>query len=240
MDSEVKEAIVIAIELLVFSVLVAIIFVFSQYSREAYNFKHTSDISINAISEYRDIYQFSHGAQILKKDIISVYNDADFFYDNNFNDRYIEAKLGVVPIFRYINSDDKKEILRETEDRVIRQLDYNIVTGDDIIRFIGLYPYSYNVRIIKDITSDSADGSAFLFKNLPENLISQFDSTVNDKDIYYIYKESLKIGRHFDFNVSELNEWMGELTTQEFYSLFIFDDYNNIYDSIIFVLKSVD
>lgn len=69
MSTELREALVIGIECLVFSFLLFIIFVFGGYSKDALNIKHTQDIAMTDITEYRNIYQFTEGKEVLKSEI---------------------------------------------------------------------------------------------------------------------------------------------------------------------------
>lgn len=108
MDNEVKGAFEIALEILIFSLLVLIIFFFSSYSRNAFVLKSNQDMSRNSVIQYRKVYQFTMGKEITTDEITTSYAN----YTRNQ-----AAQKG------------------------------NIVTGDDIVRLLGLYPQEFNVYI---------------------------------------------------------------------------------------------
>lgn len=69
MSTELREAIVIGIECLLFSFLLFIIFIFGGYSKDALNIKHTQDLAMTDITEYRNMYQFTEGKEVPKSKI---------------------------------------------------------------------------------------------------------------------------------------------------------------------------
>lgn len=120
LSEELREAIIISVELLVFSLLLVIIFFFGEYAHNAFVVKQIQDSTITDIVEYRNIYQFSMGKEVNKSEL--------------------ETFAGPAPYYG-LGADKAQELS-------------NIVTGDDIVRFIGLYPKEYPVYIYKDKITD--------------------------------------------------------------------------------------
>ena len=123
MENELREAVMLGVELIVFSVLLLIVVLFGSYSRDAYNLKNNQDNSMSQIEEYRNIYEFSEGKNETKDNLVKDCG-SDYFYTN-----IVKTKV-----------DSLTCIGKETEEQSF--------TGNDVVRFVGLYPYKYNIRII--------------------------------------------------------------------------------------------
>lgn len=83
----------------------------------------------------------------------------------------------------------------------------NIVTGDDIVRLVGLYPNEFNVYIKK---ASSTNGTKTILRT----------DDLNKWDIV------------------NLNAWLGIDIGKEFYCVFVYDETQYIYDSVVFIMKS--
>ena len=124
MDSEVKQGVIIASELLVFATLLLIVAVFGQYSRNAFVLKGIENDNISAISEYRDIYYYTEGQQYLESDF-----QTDFGTTSN---KTTESVL----------------ISNLTSNSFIISNDFtNIVKGNDIVNFVANHPGEYPIII---------------------------------------------------------------------------------------------
>jgi len=124
MDSEVKQGVIIASELLVFATLLLIVAVFGQYSRNAFVLKGIENDNISAISEYRDIYYYTDGQQYLESDF-----QTDFGTTSN---KTTESVL----------------ISNLTSNSFIISNDFtNIVKGNDIVNFVANHPGEYPIII---------------------------------------------------------------------------------------------
>ena len=122
MSDELRESIAIAIEVLVFSIILLIISFFGTYSRNAFTLKQMQDLGMVDILEYRNIYEFSMGKEITKTEL------------KNRPDIILNAKnfgLSTTEVDKFCN----------------------VVTGDDIVRLVGLYPNMYSYYIYNDRTS---------------------------------------------------------------------------------------
>ncbi len=113
MSDELREALYIGIELILFSIILTMILVMGNFSREAYGIKKMQDVSMIDVNEYRKFYEFTMGKEKKKEDIEKKVGNSSFC---NISEDY----------------------MRENG---------NIVTGDDIVRFISKYPYEYDVYV---------------------------------------------------------------------------------------------
>ena len=167
MGNEIREAMFVAIDVLVFSLLLLIIFFFGRYANNAFVLKKTQDLTITDIQEYRNVYQFSMGKEITKEELKNIAGDYPY--------------LG-------LSQNKAKELS-------------NIVTGDDIVRLVGLYPKEYKIYISND---------------------SKHLELTSDSDVS-------------EWSMSTVSDWLGEDVTKEFYCLFVYDEVQYKYDSVIFI-----
>lgn len=116
MSDELREAIYIGVELILFSIILTIILFMGNFSREAYDIKKMQDVSMTDINEYRKFYEFTLGKEKQKDEIEKIVGNSSFC---SLSEGYMRDNG-------------------------------NIVTGDDIIRFIGKYPYEYDVYVSYD------------------------------------------------------------------------------------------
>ena len=202
MENELREAVMLGVELIVFSVLLLIVVLFGSYSRDAYNLKNNQDNSMSQIEEYRNIYEFSEGKNETKDNLVKDCG-SDYFYTN-----IVKTKV-----------DSLTCIGKETEEQSF--------TGNDVVRFVGLYPYKYNIRIIK------GSDEMYLFKSLPEGFTKTTDNLIG----FNIRMSNNKTIKGMDYNVAELSAWLGEKETSNFYGIFVYDENYGTFEDVIFILK---
>lgn len=184
MSEELKEALKISLELIIFGIIVLIISIFSGYSRSAFIDKNNQDIIKTDISEYRNVYEFSMGRETTKEYMESI----DSVIENDYGNLPVRIKRGLI---------SKNQMVKIA----------NIITGDDIVRFISKYPRDYNV------------------------FIYVFNKDVNNFDLYKLNSESTDE----DWNMLSVNQFLDKNITKEFYCVFIYDEVLGIYESVVFI-----
>ena len=187
MSEELKEAIKISLELIIFGIIVLIISIFNGYARSAFIEKNNQDIIKIDISEYRNIYEFSMGKETTKEYMESI----NSIIENDYGNLPVRIKNGTI---------SKNQMVKIA----------NIITGDDVVRFISKYPRDYNV------------------------FIYVFNKDVNNFDLYKLNSESTDE----DWNMLSVNQFLEENITKEFYCVFIYDEVLGIYESVVFVSVS--
>lgn len=120
MSDELREAIIIGLELILFSILLLIIFFFGQYSKNAFLLKNIQDETMYDIVEYRNFYEYTSGSEV----------DIDVLRDK-YN----------------IRRNTSNTLNNLTEEKAKELSNENWVTGDDIVRFVGDYHKEYDVII---------------------------------------------------------------------------------------------
>lgn len=131
MTDELREASIIGLELIVFGVIVLIILTFGNFAERAFFLKNLEDASRMEITEYKNFYEFTHGKE---EDIDEL--------------RKIDIKRTTSGLFT-AELDEEFARIHGSE-----------VTGDDILRFIGLYAFEYDVIVYTNsfdlaLTTDS-------------------------------------------------------------------------------------
>lgn len=191
MDSEVKQAVIIASELLVFATLLLIVAVFGQYSRNAFVLKGIENENISAISEYRDIYYYTEGQQYLESE-----------YQKDFSRKSYKT-------------DEDTLISDLTSNSFIFSNDFTkIVKGNDIVNFVAHHPGEYPIiirqgasyvkldpleynKMIDDATDKDEEISLWdinaLISFLGEDMHKEFYSYAFYNDYEYEYKYVLFI-----------------------------------------------
>ena len=187
MSLEVKESIIIAIELLIFSVLLIIIAIFGGFARNALIRKNLQNDAMTNIKEYRNMYEFTEG---------------------------IEVTVDEMKTFGYAatNYKDISAAFCQSKNATATPI-ANIVSGDDIIRFIGLYPYEHQIYIKLDNTKNIVLDKGY---NISSNLSEQ----------------QLKV-----WDMSTLVDIFGEDIGSDFYCVAIYDEWLYEYAAIVFVKK---
>ena len=64
MSNELKESLIIGIELILFGFIILIIAMFGDYARDAFILKEARNQGMSDIKEYRNIYNLTEGAEI--------------------------------------------------------------------------------------------------------------------------------------------------------------------------------
>ena len=203
MSTELREAIVVGIECLLFSLILFIIFIFSGYSKDALNIKHTQDLAMTDITEYRNIYQFTEGKEFKSEDLKNIVGDfPNIILSNSMNDGSKLNKIGHLLNPNCVETeDDYKEI--------------KLLNGDDIVRFVGLYPKEYNITIINGAKTLK------LYKNSSTQYIES--------------SEDVRTKLSNDWEISNVSAWLGQEIVNKFYCIISYDDLTNQYDSVIFL-----
>lgn len=128
----------IAMECIVIAVIIFILSVFGGYAREALIAKEIENQTMTDIREYRKFYEYTFGIEAKKSEL--PLGSKDNPYGN------VAGGL--------LNNLQKYKDLS------------SVVKGDDVVRFIGLYPRQYNVYIyytgknnteFKSLTKESLD-----------------------------------------------------------------------------------
>lgn len=123
MSEEIKEALKIAIELIIFGIILLIISTFNTYSRIAFVEKNNQDAIKTDISEYRLVYEYTMGKETTKENLKLLSCDLETNYAN---------------LVTRVQSNDSMLNLSRIA---------SVVTGDDIVRLVAKYPRKYNVFI---------------------------------------------------------------------------------------------
>lgn len=189
MNLGIKEAMNIAIECILFGFIVLIIAFFSIYAKEALIIKDNENIQMREIEEYRNLYEFTIGYEMNLEDFNSLIT--------------VSSKS-----LKDYNTDDVKKILSNVNTKLVYRT--TKVKGEDIIRFIGLYPKEYNLIILQMKSSDTNNNGVEIYKLL----------TTNPDDNWLLSSVMNKIGSN---------------NTKEFYCMAIYDTTNYCYDSILFI-----
>ena len=134
MSNELRESLVIALELSVFSLLIVIIIFFGNFARTALNLKSIQDSTIIDIVEYSNIYNFTLGSEVSVEEL----RDRD--------------------IIRLNNGVDELRINQIDEGLAGGFANGTILTGDDIVNFYGVFGNTYNgvVRLSNGTILDSS------------------------------------------------------------------------------------
>ena len=140
MSNELRESLVIALELVVFGVLILIISFFGGYARNALYLKNIQDATITDIVEYSNIYNFTLGSEVTVEDL------------RNRN---------------IINNSDVLQMTLIDDSKAIDFSNGTVITGNDIVNFYGRFGKEYN-GVIKFSNGAVLDSSDFNVNNLGE------------------------------------------------------------------------
>ena len=117
MGNELREAIVIGLELIVFSFLLIIIAFFGSYSKTALHLKNVHDSTRTDIVEYNNIYNFTLGSQVTVAEL---------------------QDMGI------IDASNNLQMSRMDEGLAGGFANSTIVTGNDLVNFYGKFGKEYN------------------------------------------------------------------------------------------------
>ena len=191
MSNELKEAIKIALECVIFASLILIIAVFGNFARESLVMKNNQDITMTDIKEYRDIYSFTKGNELvleaLNNDLsidldtsVTVYTKSqikkldsyfDFFeYKENCKDCMGVNLCIDCKYYNYFEDNNSEYI----SGKKVRKKLNSDMTGEDVIRFLSVHPKEYNVIIFKNdnlykflkTSTDEEWQMSYIIKNL--------------------------------------------------------------------------
>lgn len=202
MNIGVREAIYICLECLVFAFLILIISLFSGYAKDSLHLKADLNTQMTEISEYRDIYEFTMGCELNTSDInnylgkskrveiidYTMSNMETFFAWNV--DKYNDGESDFFSIGKEWSFAD------------------TIVSGEDLVRFIGKFPNEYNIMIFRVANSQ-----------LQMNKLRKEASSE-------------------EWSMSYNMELLGDSEIKDFYCFSVYDDLKNRYDCIVFIEKA--
>lgn len=197
----VREAIYICLECLVFAILILIVSLFGGYARESLHTKGNLNAQMTEIKEYRGIYEFTMGCEIKTSDIHDYMNQ----YGDNLKGEIINYEFKDIELFLYWNcdnyDDDEEDYFSIGKEWAFAD---TMVSGEDLVRFIGKYPNQYNIVILRTTESDI-----------------KYDKLRKEDSIE-------------KWSMSYNMELLGESEIEEFYCFGIYDDLKNRYDCIVF------
>ena len=225
MSSELREALVIGIELILFSLLIIIVAFFGDYSQDAFRTQKNQQDATRAIESYSSMYEFTSGAEI----------DYDFIIEE------LGIKRTETGSYRNLTDSNILLIYNNATNKSFSSLDkipeFYLVTGDDIARFAGLNNAKYDIVITNldnkeyktlvftDMESANGKGDKFTTPSHDDIYLGKFASLVGDNNSN-INKENA--------NYMQINELLGEEIVDSFYCIGIYDKYYNTYDSVLF------
>lgn len=168
MSLELRESLIIGAEVLVLSILLIIVSLFGSYSKNALVLKQYENDVITDINEYRNIYEFTEGQEVTKEYIEKTYS-----VTKNTNGSLNNLSVGLVNALGITN----------------------VATGDDIIRFMSLYPKAYDVCLKTNnfniaFTKDSDEKVweiGYISDLLNEDLNSEFYCFAIYDEYRYVY-----------------------------------------------------
>lgn len=225
MSSELREAIVIGIELILFSLLIVIIAFFGSYSRDAFRVQKNQQDATRAIEYYSSMYEFTSGIEV----------DYDVLIDELRVQRTTEGSYTNLTESNILAMYNKATNKNFTNLNKIPE--FYFVTGDDIARFAGLNNAKYDIVVAN---LDNANYSTLVFTDMESaNRTGSVFKAAPRSDVY-IAKFSALIGPNKDNvnkenpNYMQINELLGEEIVDRFYCIAIYDAYYNTYDSVLF------
>ena len=226
MSSELREAMVVGIELVLFSLLIVIVAFFGRYSQDAFNVKTSQQDVRNSIEAYSKIYEFTSGVEV----------DYEFFEDKGMKrtttGTYTNlTEANIISVYR-----------RATNNNTLSATNlpsFYLTTGDDIARFIGLFGSTYDVVVAN---LDNKDYHTLVFTDM---------ESVNRKDVEFTDDKTDKIklvkfselsanidnmdnDNKLTVNYLRVSEYLGKEVGDKFYCVGVYDSAYNTYDSFVF------
>lgn len=226
MSSELREAMVVGIELVLFSLLIVIVAFFGRYSQDAFNVKTSQQDVRNSIEAYSKIYEFTSGVEV----------DYEFFEDKGMKrtttGTYTNlTEANIISVYR-----------RATNNNTLSATNlpsFYLTTGDDIARFIGLFGSTYDVVVAN---LDNKDYHTLVFTDM---------ESVNRKDVEFTDDKTDKIklvkfselsanidnmdnDNKLTVNYLRVSEYLGKEVGDKFYCVGVYDSAYNTYDSFLF------
>ena len=205
----VREAIYICLECLVFAILILIVSLFGGYARESLHTKGNLNAQMTEIKEYRDIYEFTMGCELKTYDINSYMKQYGSLPNINLKSEFINYPQRELDIFLGWNI-DKYYDKEDTFFSIGTEWAFadTIISGEDVIRFIGKFPNQYNVIIFR-----KTDTSLIIDKLKKEDPVEKWSMSYN-------------------------MELLGDSEIKDFYCFSVFDDDRGRYDCIVFIEKA--
>ena len=164
MSNELRETLVIALELVVFAILILIISFFGSYARNALYLKGIQDETITDIVEYSNIYNFTLGSEVTVE---------------NLKDRNI---------IRVNNGNDVLEMGLMDEGLAGGFANGTVITGNDIVNFYGRFGNDYN-GVVKFSNGTVLDSSDFNVNNLGEISLKLGEKVNSDFYCFAVYDD---------------------------------------------------
>lgn len=249
MSSELREAVVVGIELILFSLLIIIVAFFGKYSQDALITKTKQEDASHAIEEYSDIFEFTGGAEI---DYAMFFSDG---YDKLYKPYGIKemkrttagsyqnlTETNILAIYRQVRGD-----MSLTKQNLPK---FYLTTGDDIVRFIALYGMKYDIVVSNISYYEPTDKSKS--KEYKTVVFTDIDS-LDRKGVEYIQSGNVRVVKLSELsnnyksienenkekvNYLTVHEYLGTELTSEFYCIGMYDSAYHTYDSIIFYKKT--
>ena len=227
MSSELREAIVVGIELILFSLLIVIVAFFGGYSQDALNTKTNQEQASQAIENYANIYEFTSGIEI----------DYEYFSDKGM-DRTTTGS------YRNLNESAILEIYRKvTNNSALTKAnlpEFYLTTGDDIARFIALFGVEYDIVVAN---LDNTSYNTVVFTDMVS--VSRKDEKFSSgSGVELVTFTPLSTDYRGDDNQNKINtdytivnDYLGDELGETFYCIGVYDSAYNTYDSILFYKK---
>ena len=149
MSNELKESLIIGIELILFGFIILIIAMFGDYARDAFILKEAQNQSMHDIQEYRTMYNLTEGAELDLGDCDDAFLESMGEAPSGKNEPKIPINVSCEDVFDNSSYGFMKAIYLSDI------VPLNIVTGDDIVRFAALHPKEYNMFIRIDDDTDN-------------------------------------------------------------------------------------
>lgn len=226
MSSELREAMVIGIEVILFSLLIVIVAFFGRYAQDAFYTKNMQEDASRAIENFSDIYEFTSGVEV----------DYDAIRDKNIKRATNGSYSGLTEanVFTMYQMALARSYTKTTLP------EFYLTTGDDIVRFVGLFDTKYDV-IVANL--DNSNYNTVVFTDMESanrtNAFSNNNSgTVKLIKLSQMSTTLLNDNQNKDVtNYKIVHDYLGEELSSQFYCIAVYDSAYSTYDSIIFFKK---
>ena len=223
MGTEIKQAVYICIELILFSLLALMISVFIKVSYNAFYDKQVKTDVMHEITAYANVFEFTSGAEI-NLEHLQKYTP----YGLTMNIKRTSAgryqnlsKNNVINIYKIICQNKN---LIETQIPA-----YFILKGDDIVNFIGTFGTETDVIVAN--LKNSEDTVVF-------STDTRFKGTNNVRLVRlekYMNYEKNDVVEDYATQVSKV---LGQYVMSDFYCFAVYDNNLYKYDAIVFYRKT--
>lgn len=226
MSTELREAMVVGIELILFSLLIVIVAFFGRYSQDAFNVKTSQQEVRNSIETYSKIYEFTSGIEV----------DYELFEDKGMKrtttGTYTNlTEANIISVYRSATNNNTLSTTNLPN--------FYLTTGDDIARFIGLFGSAYDV-VVANLDNDDYHTLVFTDMDSANRKDEIFDDNKGDKIQLVKFSELSANVENMDndnkltVNYLRVNEYLGKEVGDKFYCVGVYDSAYNTYDSFVF------